>query len=88
MELRQLRYFVAIVTTLFLAGGAFGRVVPPGDPRVLADAILDVLADPAAARRRALEGRAHVLHRHGATRLVDDIDRLYRELLSARGVAA
>jgi glycosyltransferase involved in cell wall biosynthesis len=75
-------------TADLLAGGAFGHVVPPEDPGALSDAILDVLRDPAAARHRALEGRAHVLGRHAATRLVDDIDRLYRELLSARGVAA
>jgi glycosyltransferase involved in cell wall biosynthesis len=75
-------------TADLLAGGAFGRVVPPGDPQALANAILDVLADPGAARQRALVGRAHVLRSHGVGRLVDDIDRLYRELLSARGVAA
>ena len=75
-------------TADLLAGGAFGQLVPPQDPGALAHAILDVLRDPGAARQRALEGRAHVLRRHGAARLVDDIDRLYRELLSARGVAA
>jgi glycosyltransferase involved in cell wall biosynthesis len=71
-----------------LAGGAFGQLVEPADPRALADAILDVMRDPGAARRRALEGRAHVLARHGSARLLDDIDRLYRELLAARGAAA
>jgi glycosyltransferase involved in cell wall biosynthesis len=75
-------------TADLLAGGDFGRLVPPEDPRALADAILGVLADPQAARRRALRGRAHVLRRHGADRLSQDIDRLYRELLSAKGVAA
>jgi len=75
-------------TADLLGGGAFGQLVPPQDPGALAHAILDVLRDPASARLRALEGRAHVLGRHGAARLVDDIDRLYRELLSARGVAA
>ena len=75
-------------TADLLAGGEFGHLVPPEDPRALADAILGVLEDTPAARRRALLGRAHVLARHGADRLAQDIDSLYRELLSAKGVAA
>jgi glycosyltransferase involved in cell wall biosynthesis len=75
-------------TADLLAGGEYGRLVPAEDPRALADAILDVLADPEAARCRALLGRTHVLVKHGAGRLLEDIDRLYRELLSAKGVAA
>ncbi len=75
-------------TADLLAGGEYGRLVPPEDPRALAEAILGVLDDPGAARRQALLGRAHVLVKHGAGRLVADIDRLYRELLSAKGVAA
>lgn len=61
-----------------------GWLVPPADPRALADSILGVLADPQAARRRALAGRSHVLASYSAARLVDDIDALYRELLEAR----
>ncbi len=75
-------------TADLLADGAFGRLVAAEDPRALADAVLEVLDDQAAARRRALLGQAHVLVRHGAFRLVADIDALYRELLSAKGVAA
>jgi glycosyltransferase involved in cell wall biosynthesis len=75
-------------TADLLMGGELGRLVPPEDPQALADAILGVLAEPEAARERALRGRAHVLARHGAGRLAVDIDRLYRELLLAKGVAA
>jgi glycosyltransferase involved in cell wall biosynthesis len=75
-------------TADLLGGGAFGLLVPPEDPQALAAAILGVLDEPQAAQRRALRGRAQVLVKHGAARLVDDIDRLYRELLSAKGVAA
>jgi glycosyltransferase involved in cell wall biosynthesis len=75
-------------TADLLAGGEFGTLVPPEDSRALADAILGVLAKPEEGRRRALLGRAHVLARYGAGRLVADIDGLYRELLSAKGVAA
>jgi glycosyltransferase involved in cell wall biosynthesis len=71
-----------------LAGGDFGELVAAEDPGALAAAILGVLKAPEEARAPALRGRAHVLARHGAARLVDDIDALYRELLLARGVAA
>jgi glycosyltransferase involved in cell wall biosynthesis len=71
-----------------LDGGAFGLLVPPGNPEALAAAILDCLRDPAAARARALAGRARVVGRYSAARLVDDIDALYRELLAARSAAA
>jgi glycosyltransferase involved in cell wall biosynthesis len=75
-------------TADLLGGGDFGCLVPPEDPQALALAILGVLEEPQAARARALRGRAHVLERHGADRLVRDIDGLYRELLSAKGRAA
>lgn len=71
-----------------LQEGAFGRLVPPGDPEALAAAILDCLSDPASASARALAGRALVVKRYSAARLVDDIDALYRELLAARSAAA
>jgi glycosyltransferase involved in cell wall biosynthesis len=71
-----------------LQAGAFGRLVPPGDPRALADAVLATLADPAEARRRALLGQAHVLAKYDIARLVADVDGLYRELLAAKGLAA
>jgi starch synthase len=40
--------------------GVNGLLVPPRDPAALAGAILDVLEDPAAARRRAEAARASV----------------------------
>ena len=64
-----------------------GRLVPAGDPGSLAAAIRETLADPEAAGRRALAGRRHVLERHSASRLVDEVDALYRELLAAKKVA-
>ncbi len=68
--------------------GAFGRLVPPADPAALAAAILDCLRDPAAASARALAGRALVVERYSAARLVHDIDALYRDLLAGRPAAA
>jgi len=75
-------------TADLLAAGAHGLLVPPGDPEALATAIIESLREPAAARMRALAGRASVLERYSAARLLDDVDRLYRELLAARSRAA
>lgn len=64
-----------------------GLLVPAGDPEALASAILDCLANPTAAAERARSGQQHVLARHSVTRLLGDVDGLYRELLAARKAA-
>lgn len=68
-----------------LQGGRFGLLVPPADADALAAAILLSLAEPEPAAARARAGQLHVLERHSSTRLVEDMDRLYRELLDGRG---
>lgn len=65
-----------------------GLLVPAGDAHALAQAVLDVLARPDQAAERARAGRRHVLEHHTTQRLVGDVDRLYRDLLAAAGVAA
>ena len=67
-----------------LGDGRFGRLVPPGDPEALARAILETLDDPLDADRRARAGQASVLARFSSSRLIDDVDALYRELLARR----
>jgi len=69
-----------------LADGAHGRLVPPRDPQALAAAIVEVLQAPGPANERACAGQRHVLAHHSAERLIDDMDRLYRELLSKKGL--
>jgi glycosyltransferase involved in cell wall biosynthesis len=63
--------------------GENGRLVAVDDAAALAAAAVALLAEPE--RRRALgaAGRARVLSRHGAERLVADIDRLYDGLIGA-----
>lgn len=63
-----------------LGDGARGTLVPPGDPRALAEAIVTTLRCPMPERAEA--ARQYVLARHSVTRLLSDVDGLYRELLS------
>jgi glycosyltransferase involved in cell wall biosynthesis len=65
-----------------LGDGRRGLLVPPADPEALAEAILLGLRRPEEAAALAREGRAYVLGRHSVSRLVDDMDALYRELLA------
>jgi glycosyltransferase involved in cell wall biosynthesis len=60
-----------------------GRCVPARDPDALAHAVLATLADADEAGRRAEAGRGYVLAHHSVERLLDDMDRLYRELVRA-----
>jgi glycosyltransferase involved in cell wall biosynthesis len=57
--------------------GVSGRIVPVGDPRALADALGDVLADPAGAARMAAAGRAVTAEVLGPDRLVGDVVKVY-----------
>ncbi len=61
-----------------------GWLVPAGDPEALSATMVTLLRDPS--RRRALgqAGRRRVHPAFGAERLLDDVDRLYRETLSSK----
>jgi glycosyltransferase involved in cell wall biosynthesis len=63
-----------------LGRGERGRLVPPGEPAALAQALLETLTGSEAVRRRALAGREHVMSQHSSERLFRDMDGLYREL--------
>jgi glycosyltransferase involved in cell wall biosynthesis len=59
-----------------------GLLAPSGDARVLADRALELLADRDRRRRMGERGRESVTRRYTLDRLVDDVDRLYRDLLN------
>jgi glycosyltransferase involved in cell wall biosynthesis len=61
--------------------GESGRIVPIGDARALADAIAELLSDPARAGAMAAEGRAAVQRVLRPDALVEATEALYRELL-------
>jgi phosphatidylinositol alpha-mannosyltransferase len=59
-----------------LDDGAAARLVPPGDPAALADAIVGLLDDPAARRSLAAAG-ARCVQRFDWGRVVADVEAVY-----------
>jgi glycosyltransferase involved in cell wall biosynthesis len=62
--------------------GEDGFLVEPGASDELAARLADLARDPGLRERLGAAGRARVLPRYAVARLVDDVDRLYRSLLS------
>ena len=65
--------------------GQEGFLVDAGDTEALAERLARLAHDATLRRRLGKSGRDRVLKRYAVERLLDDIDRLYRELLRARG---
>jgi len=63
--------------------GVDGFLVEPGDFDALAERLERLALDPELRRAMGVAGRARVLPRYAVSRLIDDIDRLYRSLLQA-----
>ena len=62
--------------------GKDGFLVEPGASDELAQRLAQLAGDPDLRERFGASGRARVLPRYAVDRLVDDVDRLYRALLS------
>jgi glycosyltransferase involved in cell wall biosynthesis len=60
--------------------GVTGRVVPVRDPVALADALVEVLADPARRRAMGKAGRRRFEERFNADRMVDETLRVFDEI--------
>jgi glycosyltransferase involved in cell wall biosynthesis len=67
--------------------GEDGFLVAPGAVEELADRLERLAGDPELRERMGGAGRGRVLPRYSVERLIDDVDRLYRELLERKGVA-
>ena len=63
--------------------GVDGFVVEPGDTAALAARLAELAADPALRERMGAAGRERVLERYSVGRLLDDVDRLYRDTIEA-----
>jgi glycosyltransferase involved in cell wall biosynthesis len=68
--------------------GEDGFLVEAGAVEDLADRLRRLAVDPALRLRLGEAGRAHVLDRYSVDRLIDDVDRLYRDLLELNRVRA
>lgn len=68
--------------------GVDGFLAPVGDVDALARRLAELAADPDRRRRFGEAGREHVVPRYRVSRLVDDVDALYRELLAPRGAGS
>jgi len=64
-----------------LADGRYGALVPPGDPRALADRVVAVLRDEASRRAMTSGAADWVRERFGVDTMVDATIELYSELL-------
>jgi glycosyltransferase involved in cell wall biosynthesis len=61
---------------------ATGRLVESGDEAGLAAAMAELAADPGLRLRLGTAARDHARAQYGAERLLNDVDRLYRDLLA------
>jgi glycosyltransferase involved in cell wall biosynthesis/peptidoglycan/xylan/chitin deacetylase (PgdA/CDA1 family) len=71
-------------TPTVVRDGETGWLVPPEDPRALADALVEAGSDPAEAARRGLAGRRLVETEFEPTRLYDRIEELLLDLSGER----
>jgi glycosyltransferase involved in cell wall biosynthesis len=61
--------------------GVDGFLVEPGDVDAMADRLAALAGDPELRARMGAAGRERVIERYSVERLLDDTDRLYRDLL-------
>jgi glycosyltransferase involved in cell wall biosynthesis len=66
--------------------GVDGFLVDGGDADELAEKLAELAADPDRRAGMGDAGRARVFERYAVSRLVDDVDQLYRALLAERGL--
>lgn len=62
--------------------GPMGRLVPPRDPQALSDALTALLTDPPAMDAMGRHNRQLVLERYAWPAVIDQIEALYRHILS------
>jgi len=64
--------------------GRTGLLVPPGAPARLAEAISELLANPALARRMGARGRQRALAHFSVDKMVEKTIQIYEEVQSAK----
>jgi glycosyltransferase involved in cell wall biosynthesis len=71
-----------------IINGVTGRLVPPESVDELADAVVEMIEQPARAAAMAAEGRRRFTDPFRIETMVADTERLYHELLRGRGLPA
>lgn len=74
-------------TTELVEEGVTGRLVPPDDPDALAQAMIEMLSDPARLAAMGRAGHARVRAQFGLQAMVDRHVELYEDLLKGEGAA-
>ena len=69
-----------------IAAGENGLLVPSGDAVALAGAVQELIADPGRRRSMGLAGRAMVMEKHSADRMVRELKDVYVRLLERAGL--
>jgi colanic acid biosynthesis glycosyl transferase WcaI len=67
----------------FVTEAQCGMVVPPENPKVLANALLELRSDPDARRRFGRNGREHVTENYGRSRLLDQAEQILLDVAGA-----
>ncbi len=70
-----------------LAEGHAGILVPPGDVAALGQAIRQLATQPVLAEQMALRGYAHVREAYSATRMLDQLERVYQQVVRTHHAA-
>jgi glycosyltransferase involved in cell wall biosynthesis len=70
-----------------VSDGEDGFLVEPGAVEELADRLAQLAGDPALRMEMGRAGRKRMQTRYSVDRLIDDVDRLYRDLLAQKGLA-
>lgn len=66
--------------------GKTGRLVPPRDASSLAGAMLAIFQSPATTGQMVQQAREFALHNFNSQRLIADLDRLYKQLLTGPNI--
>ncbi len=67
----------------YMIDGETGLLTPPGDDRALGEALADLLADRARARRMGQAARQHMAEQFAWSKLTEEVEKLYEETLRA-----